>query len=127
MSLPFLVWMIIFNYLPLGGWLMAFKNYKPRYGIFGSEWVGLKYFSEFLQDRRFYEILRNTFCMSGLNIVFGTCCAILLAVFLSEVQNKTFKRSVQTIHFDFYLLSIVIILRFSHCEPVCVLLPKGAV
>ncbi len=109
MSLPFLVWMIIFNYLPLGGWLMAFKNYKPRYGIFGSEWVGLKYFSEFLQDRRFYEILRNTFCMSGLNIVFGTCCAILLAVFLSEVQNKTFKRSVQTISYLPHFISWVVV------------------
>lgn len=109
MALPFLVWMLIFNFLPLGGWVMAFENYKPRWGILGSEWVGLKYFAEFLQDKRFYEILRNTFCMSGLNILFGTCSAILLAVFLSEVRNQTFKRAVQTISYLPHFISWVVV------------------
>ena len=109
MALPFLVWMIIFNYLPLSGWIMAFENYKPRLGMLGSPWVGLKYFSEFLQDKRFYEVLRNTFCMSGLNILFGTACAILLAVFLSEVRNKPFKRTVQTISYLPHFISWVVV------------------
>lgn len=109
MALPFLIWMIVFNYLPLGGWLMAFKNYKPRYGIWGSAWVGLKYFNEFLQDKRFYEILRNTFSMSGLNILFGTGSAILLAVLLSEVHNQRFKRTVQTISYLPHFISWVVV------------------
>ena len=109
MALPFLIWMIVFNYLPLGGWLMAFKNYKPRYGIWGSAWVGFKYFNEFLQDKRFYEILRNTFSMSGLNILFGTGSAILLAVLLSEVHNQRFKRTVQTISYLPHFISWVVV------------------
>lgn len=94
MALPFLVWMIIFNYLPLGGWIMAFENYKPRLGMLGSPWVGLKYFSEFLQDKRFYEVLRNTFCMGvllDLHFIDGMSFDPLLPenpLFLPENQQR---------------------------------------
>ena len=100
---------LYFNFAPLFGWSMAFVNYKPRFGIFGSEWVGLKYFTEFLSDKRFFEVLRNTIAMSGLNIVFGTACAILLAVFLSEINSRPFKRTVQTLTYLPHFISWVVV------------------
>ncbi len=109
MVAPFVVWICIFNFAPLFGWSMAFVNYKPRFGIFGSEWVGLKYFTEFLSDKRFFEVLRNTIAMSGLNIVFGTACAILLAVFLSEINSRPFKRTVQTLTYLPHFISWVVV------------------
>lgn len=109
MAIPFAIWMFVFNYLPLTGWLMAFKNYKPRLGIWASDWVGMKYFAEFLRDNRFYEILRNTFAMSLLNIFFGTVGAILLAVALSEVRSKPVKRTIQTVSYLPHFISWVVV------------------
>ncbi|MGN0762945.1 MAG: ABC transporter permease [Aristaeellaceae bacterium] len=109
MAFPFFIWMLVFNYAPIAGWVMAFKNYKPRLGILGSEWVGLKYFREFLADKRFWEVMRNTFAMSFLNLFFGTLMAILFAVLLSEVGNRTFKRSIQTISYLPHFISWVVV------------------
>ena len=109
MSFPFFLWMLTFNYRPLIGWIMAFENYKPKDGMFGSSWVGLKWFQEFLSDKRFYEVLRNTFAMSFLNIFFGTACAILLAVFLNEIRSKAFKKTVQTISYLPHFISWVVV------------------
>lgn len=109
MSLPFFIWMLVFNYRPLVGWIMAFENYKPRMGMLGSDWVGLKWFREFLGDKRFYEVLRNTFAMSLLNIFFGTVCAIFLAVALNEVRSKGFKKTVQTVSYLPHFISWVVV------------------
>lgn len=109
MSLPFAIWILLFNYLPITGWLMAFKNYKPKLGIMGSQWVGFKYFIEFLQDPSFFNVLRNTFVMSGLNIVFSTICSIGFALMLSEVRNRTVKRAVQTLSYLPHFISWVVV------------------
>ncbi|MEF2966367.1 ABC transporter permease subunit [Paenibacillus sp. M1] len=109
MCLPFVVWVLIFSYTPLAGWLMAFKNYKPAIGILDSEWMGLAYFKEFLSEGRFYEILRNTFVMGSLNVFFGTACSIVLALMLNEVKNKFFKRSIQTVSYLPHFISWVIV------------------
>ncbi|MBP1974615.1 ABC transporter permease [Cohnella thailandensis] len=109
MCLPFVAWVLIFSYTPLFGWIMAFKDYKPAIGILQSEWTGFRFFKEFLVDPRFYEIVRNTFVMGILNVVFGTACAILLALMLNEVRNKFFKRSIQTISYLPHFVSWVIV------------------
>ncbi len=109
MCIPFVIWAAIFSYLPLGGWLMAFKNYKPNLGIFKSQWVGVTYFKEFLTEGRFYEILRNTVVMGSLNVFFGTVSAILLALLLNEAKNKLFKRTVQTVSYLPHFISWVIV------------------
>ncbi len=109
MVLPFLAWMIVFNFAPVAGWAMAFVNYKPAKGVFGSQWVGLKYFQEFLTDKDFFQVLRNTFVMSGLNIFVGTLCAIAFAVLLNEVRNKAFKRTVQTLSYLPHFISWVVV------------------
>ncbi|WP_155987873.1 ABC transporter permease [Gorillibacterium massiliense] len=109
MCLPFVAWVIIFSYTPLFGWLMAFKNYKPAIGVLKSEWTGIQYFKEFLVDPRFYEIVRNTFVMGVLNVIFGTACAIVLALMLNEVKTRFFKRSIQTISYLPHFVSWVIV------------------
>jgi putative aldouronate transport system permease protein len=109
MSFPMVVWVLIFAYLPLTGWLMAFQNYQPRFGRFDQEWVGLENFRMFLQDPRFYEVLRNTLVMSVLHIGFGFLFAIGLALVLNEVRNRPFKRSIQTISYLPHFVSWVVV------------------
>jgi putative aldouronate transport system permease protein len=109
MSLPMVVWVLIFAYLPLTGWIMAFQDYRPQYGRFQQEWVGLENFRMFLQDQRFYEVLRNTLVMSALHIVFGFIFAIGLALVLNEVRNRAFKRSIQTISYLPHFVSWVVV------------------
>lgn len=110
MSIPFVVWVAIFAYTPLFGWIMAFQEYEPgRSMLFGQEWVGLKHFREFLTDRRFFEVLRNTLVMSGFNIVFGFVSAIVLAIIVNEARVKWFRKTVQTVSYLPHFVSWVIV------------------
>lgn len=109
MLLPFAVWCIIFCYLPLWGWLMAFQNYSPARGLWGSPWVGLKHFESFIRDFQFLPIIRNTVVISLLNI-FGTMVAsILLALMLNELRNIRYKRTIQTITYLPHFISYVVV------------------
>jgi len=109
MSLPFVVWIIIFKYIPLWGWTMAFQQYIPGKGFFQQEWVGLKYFIIMFQDKYFYLVLRNTLAMSILSLIFGFTLPIVLAILLNEIINQTFKRIVQTISYLPHFVSWVIV------------------
>ncbi|AEE97265.1 ABC transporter permease [Mahella australiensis] len=108
LSLPFAIIVLIFNYLPLWGWILAFKNYTPAGGVWGSEWVGLANFKELFSDRDFYEALRNTLAISSLKLIFGFVSTICLAILLNEVRNVLFKRTVQTISYLPYFVSWVV-------------------
>lgn len=109
MLLPFTAWLFIFSYLPLLGWTMAFQNYRPLTGIFGSEWTGFQNFIAFFSDAKFYEVLRNTFAMGLLILVFGTFCNIALAIMINEIGNRFFKRMVQTLSYLPHFVSWVIV------------------
>ncbi|MCZ0704280.1 ABC transporter permease [Natronobacillus azotifigens] len=109
MSAPFLIWLFIFRYLPLGGWVMAFQDYRPARGFFDSEWAGLKHFRFLFSDQRFMEVMRNTLAMSIINLVLGFVTAITLAVLLNELRNVKFKRIVQTISYMPHFLSWVVV------------------
>jgi putative aldouronate transport system permease protein len=110
MSFPLLIYILIFNYGPLWGWLMAFQNYRPGGGrsIFNQEWVGFKHFQFLFTDDSFVRVLRNTIAMSLINIVLSFVTAILLALLLNEIKNIMFKRVVQTISYLPYFISWVI-------------------
>ncbi|MGN0746895.1 MAG: sugar ABC transporter permease, partial [Aristaeellaceae bacterium] len=97
MILPVLVYLALFCYKPMYGIIIAFKNYKVARGIEKSPWVGLFWFENFFNDPYFFRLLRNTFTISGLTILFGFPAPILLALLLNEVHNNKFKRTVQTI------------------------------
>jgi len=108
MSLPFVIWIIIFKYLPLVGWSMAFQDYKPEKSFFNQTWVGLKHFKVLFKEPQFYQSLQNTIAMSLLGLVFGTIAAIIFAIFLNEVKNIKFKKTVQTISYLPHFISWVV-------------------
>ncbi|HEY8500739.1 MAG TPA: ABC transporter permease subunit [Clostridia bacterium] len=109
MSLPFVVWIFIFKYIPLWGWTIAFQQYIPGKSFFEQEWVGLKYFIIMFQDKYFYLVLRNTLAMSILSLLFGFTLPIVLAILLNEITQQTFKRMVQTISYLPHFVSWVIV------------------
>lgn len=109
MVVIFVVWLIIFRYVPLWGWLMAFQDYKPWKPITDQEWVGLEQFVELFKDRDFYRSMRNTVAMSLLGLVVGFPIPIALALLINELGNKRFKRVVQTISYLPHFVSWVVI------------------
>lgn len=108
MTLPFVIWVIVFKYLPLVGWSMAFQDYKPGKSFFDQTWVGLKHFNVLFKEPQFYQSLQNTIAMSLLGLVFGTICAITFAIFLNEVKIVSFKKTVQTISYLPHFISWVV-------------------
>ena len=105
----YVIYGIIFYYLPLFGWIMAFQNYKLKDGFFGSEFVGLKWFKFLFEDKTFIRILRNTLAMGVINLVATTVTAIGFAILLSEVRNMMGKKIVQTISYLPHFLSMIIL------------------
>ncbi|WP_054027795.1 ABC transporter permease [Bacillus sp. FJAT-28004] len=109
MSLPFVIWIFIFSYVPVWGWLTAFQNYKPKNGILDQKWVGLDNFVELFQDERFYIVLRNTLAMSTMGLIVGFTIPVIFALLLNEIRGQFFKRSVQTISYLPHFVSWVVV------------------
>ena len=99
----------IFRYLPMGGLLIAFKNYKFGKGILGSSWVGFKNFEFFFNSNVFVQLVRNTLLNNVLFIVFGTVASLLVAVLLFEVNSRNSTKIYQTILITPYFMSWVIV------------------
>jgi len=108
LTVPFLLLVFVFNYMPIWGWLMAFQNFNPARGVLNSRWIGLDNFIEAFSDRNFYNAVINSFNISFLRISLGFVSAILLALMLNEVRNLIFKRTVQTISYLPYFISWVV-------------------
>ncbi|GBF72895.1 sugar ABC transporter permease [Paenibacillus sp. 598K] len=109
MSLPFVIWVFVFSYLPLWGWTMAFQKFKPGRSFFEQEWVGFEHFVTLFSDERFYLVLRNTLAMSFMGLIAGFTVPILLAVLLNEVRQQVVKRFVQTISYLPHFVSWVVV------------------
>jgi len=109
MSAPLILYVILFAYIPLWGWTMAFQNFKPARNFFQQEWVGIKWFLFLFKDDNFLKVLRNTIAMSLINLSFGYIGAISLALILNEVKERFFKRIIQTISYLPHFLSWVIV------------------
>jgi putative aldouronate transport system permease protein len=109
MSFPMLIYIIIFAYLPIWGWLMAFQQFKPGFGIFDQKWVGLDQFRFLFEDDGFLRVLRNTLAMSIISLVLGFSTAIGLALLLNEIKQTGIKRMIQTISYLPHFLSWVIV------------------
>ncbi|MCH1642950.1 sugar ABC transporter permease [Paenibacillus timonensis] len=109
MSIPFVIWLFVFNYLPVWGWTMAFQNYKPAKSFSEQKWVGFKNFVDLFQDERFYLVLRNTLAMSLMGLIAGFVIPITFAVLLNELRGKYFKRTVQTVSYLPHFVSWVVV------------------
>lgn len=107
--LPVLIWYIVFSYIPMYGAIIAFKDYSPALGILGSKWIGIRYFKDFFTGPYFGQILRNTLLISFYSIVAGFPAPIILALLLNEVRCTWYKKTVQTLTYMPYFISLVVI------------------
>lgn len=97
--LPVLAYYIIFKYVPMYGAIIAFKNYYPRVGVFGSEWVGLEHFEKLFTGYYFPDVFRNTLIISFSRLIFGFPMPIILCLLLNEVKSLKLKKTIQTISY----------------------------
>jgi len=109
MSFPIILYIVLFTYVPLWGWTMAFQNYKPAKSFMNQEWVGLYWFKFLFEDKVFLRTIRNTIAMSVINTSLGFITAIGFALLLNEVRKILFKRAIQTISYLPHFLSWVIV------------------
>lgn len=106
---PGIILLILFNYIPMYGIVIAFKDYIPAKGIIGSEWVAFKHFQRFFESYLFKDLFINTFRISILSLLINTPLPIILALLLNEVKLKGIKRSIQTISYAPYFVSTVVV------------------
>lgn len=106
---PVLLYYTIFCYGPLLGQVMAFQDYTPLKGFFGSEWVGFKHFIRFFSNGDAWFTLNNTLQLSIRRLIFGFISPVIFAVLLNEVRHKTYKKLVQTVTYLPHFISWVII------------------
>ncbi len=107
-AIPMLL-VFVFNYLPMGGIIIAFKNYKFNKGIFGSEWIGFKNFEYFFTSNDFFRITRNTVLMNLLFISTALICAVTLAILLYELKSRLATKIYQTLLITPNFISWVIV------------------
>ncbi|AEE95923.1 ABC transporter permease [Mahella australiensis] len=107
--IPGMAFFIIFNYIPMYGIVIAFKDFDVVKGIGASPWIGLENFRYLFKSQDFYEVFRNSLLISLYRLIWGFPAPILLAIMLNEVKNITFKRTVQTIVYLPHFISWVVI------------------
>ncbi|WP_235885465.1 ABC transporter permease [Paenibacillus cymbidii] len=107
--LPVLLNFIIFHYIPMWGLQIAFKDLDIIKGIAASPWVGFKHFNEFFHSYYFWQLIRNTLLINVYLLVFGFPAPIILALLLNEIKNKLFTKTIQTVVFLPYFISIVVV------------------
>jgi putative aldouronate transport system permease protein len=109
--LPVLIYLGIFAYRPMYGLIIAFKEFRPAMGIWDSMWADpwYRHFQVWFTDPFFFRVMRNTFSLSFLNLLFGFPAPIILALLLNEIRARRFKRVVQTITYMPFFISMVVI------------------
>ncbi|MEG6613953.1 ABC transporter permease subunit [Pseudoclostridium thermosuccinogenes] len=109
MLLVVVAWYVIFCYVPMYGAIIAFKDYSIGRGIFNSPWVGFKHFVSFFSDINFMRVVRNTFLINIYDILWGFPAPIIMALLLNEVRNQYFKKTIQTLSYLPYFISMVVV------------------
>jgi putative aldouronate transport system permease protein len=107
--LPAAVLLFLFNYLPIYGIIISFKDFTPYRGILGSAWAGLDHFRFFLSDARFWNVVKNTIYISLLDILIGFPAPIVFALLANELASKPFKRLSQTVSYLPHFVSWVVV------------------
>ncbi|MBS4957846.1 MAG: ABC transporter permease subunit [Clostridium celatum] len=108
-SLPPLILLIVFKYIPIGGILIAFEDYNPIAGILGSDWVGLKHFQRFLASPDFMKLLMNTLKLSVYGLLWGFPVPIVLALLLTRVKSERIKKIIQLVIYAPNFISVIVI------------------
>lgn len=105
---PAVILLICFTYIPMYGVLIAFKDYRPAAGVWGSEWVGFDYFLKFFKSYQFSTTIKNTLVISIYSLVATFPIPIILALLVNQVQSKRFKKTFQTISYLPHFISTVV-------------------
>ena len=113
MSVPVLLYIFLFNYFPIWGWITAFMDYNPAAPLLSNPWIGLENFRWLFSRPEFIRSIRNTFAMATINLVLGFVFPIAMALFLNEIRHKGFKRTVQTVTYLPHFLSWVIVVGLA--------------
>jgi len=109
MILPVVLYFFVFDYIPMYGVVLAFKDFKIKSGIFGSPWVGFKHFKNFFSNYNFVILIKNTLTLSLYSLVVGFPIPIIFAVMLNYVKNTHLKKTVQMLSYMPHFLSTVVI------------------
>lgn len=109
MALLGVAWMFVFNYIPMYGIIIAFKEFNIIKSISEAPWVGLDHFREFFSNDDFAVVMKNTLGISLLKLFIGFPLPIIFALFLNEVRSVRYKRTIQTISYLPHFLSWVIL------------------
>lgn len=106
---PAIILTIIFKYIPMYGSIIAFKDFSPMKGIWGSDWVGFEHFTKFLTSPNFGDIFMNTLKLSVFGLVLGFPVPIILALMLNQVKRASIKKNIQLILYAPNFISVVVI------------------
>jgi putative aldouronate transport system permease protein len=119
MLAPAVLLLFVFNYIPMYGIIIAFKDYNLFGGVFGSPWVGLKNFEYFFTDPTFWRVMRNTITINFYDIIFGFFSPIIFALLLNEISKLKFKKAIQTVSYmpNFFSWVVVSGLVLSFLSP----------
>lgn len=109
MLLPVVVYYLIFHYGPMYGIQIAFKDFSPARGMWGSPWVGFQHFADFFNGYYFWRVMRNTFLLSLYSMIIAFPSSIVLALLLNEVRSRVFKRTVQSVTYLPHFISMVVV------------------
>jgi len=109
MALPIVLYYILFEYIPLGGVVIAFQDFSPAKGFFGSDWVGLRHFADFLSSAYASRVIKNTILINLYEILFEFPAPIILALLINEIRCSLYKKTIQTISYMPHFISLVVI------------------
>ncbi len=109
MMIPGLLYLLINNYMPMTGIIVAFKNFNYSKGIWGSPWAGLKNFTYLFKTQDAFNIVRNTVCYNLVFIFLNNTCAVAVAIMLNSLRGKLNKKVYQTLILIPYLISMVVV------------------
>ena len=112
--LPPLIWLVVFRYIPIYGLQIAFKDFQPFLGFFGSPWVGLKYFIRFFNSPLAWRIIRNTLVLSVYSLAVGFPVPIILALALNNTRSRIYKKTVQMITYAPHFISVVVLIGMMY-------------
>lgn len=107
--LPCLLWFIIFKYVPMYGIQLAFKQYIPTEGIWGSPWIGFEHFTRFFESYQFWTLIKNTIGLSFWSLVFTFPVPIIVALLLNQLTGERYKKFVQTVIYAPHFISTVVL------------------
>lgn len=114
LTLPAVIWLLIFNYIPMYGLIIAFQEYSPAQGYIHSPWLGLDNYRELFNDPTFMDSLTTTLKISVYKLVFGFPAPIILAILLNELRSQRFKKFVQSLSYLPYFISWVFVVGFMY-------------